>query len=356
MRKILILAPVIGVIIIIAAIIPNPPLDTFEGVSFQEIEGELRKLEPFTKRVERNIFFFDHKRALMDGFPEKIVMIRKEMVDRQNEMVRKFKAGQGSLFDPIDEKKYPRLAGYVKLSDEHYAELHKNRKREPGDLYLTADLGDTERSIKEMEPYVKYAQKDGVRIQVFDEKAARKNGEPAETILLIKEIVDHQNEMMREIKAGGTDVYAKVDPERYPRIYHWNRAASNFHNIRGKTRSDHHHPCGTKDHPVPNFSPPRKRYRSENPQKALLDMNFHRTASYACGEYGKNCSEKDFTRGRAYSGDYGYCDPPAFRDHGLIESENAFSVQYGEPNPEIHVYDWPYLSWPVYVRWWHENY
>ena len=85
-------------------------------------------------------------------------------------------------------------------------------------------------------------------------------------------------------------------------------------------------------------------------------MGFHHTTAYACGEYGKNCSETDFTRGKDYWGNYGHCDSPIFRDHGYIEGEGQYSIQCGEPNPEIHTYKWPYINWPIYVDWWHENY
>ncbi len=242
------------------------------------------------------------------------------------------------------------------IRDRYYTGYHKNKKKEPGDRYLTADLGDITRQVREMEPYVKYVEKGGVRLQVFDEKDARKNKEPDETILLVREIVAAQNEMMKKIKAGRTDVFGQVDAKKYPRIARWRKAATNFHNVRnGKVKSKYH-PCGTKDHPVPDFTPSRKYYTSRNPEKALLDSGFHRTAAYACGEYGKNCSDRDFTKDRDYEGSYGHCDSPIFRDHGYLEGEEEYSIQYGEPNPEIHTYKWPYISWAIYVNWWHETY
>jgi hypothetical protein len=434
----------------------------FKGASLAEVDSGIEKLEPYVKRIEKgeNIFHFDHKKALADGHPEKIVRLQKEMIDRQNEMIQRFKVGLGSVFEPVNAEKYPLFAEYVRISDEYYSELHENKRPKPGESYLTADLGNVERSLREMEPYVKYAGSEGVRMQTLDEKSAGKAGRSEGSILLMKEIVAYQNEMMRKIKAGKTDVFGPVDKEKYPRIYYSNKAASDFHGIEklkpgegyltadlgnverslremepyvkyagsggvrmqtldeksagkagrseesillgkeivayqnemmrkikaGKTgvfgpvdkekypriyysnkaASDFHkktgekgpeyHACGTKSRPVPHFSPSREYYESEDPERELLNAGFHHTPPYACGEYGKSCSKTDFTRGRDYSGDYGYCDSPAFRDHARIESGKTYSVQYGEPNPEIHSYSWPYPSWPVYVNWWHEKY
>ncbi len=464
MTKKIIFASLISVLIFAIAILNHKKPETnFNNRNFLEISGELKKLDIYAKQVKKgeNAVFFNYKKALRDGFPKEIVMLQKETFDCQNEMLEKFKVGLGNLFDPIDSKKYPRFAEYNKIENEYYTEYHKNKKREPSDRYLTMDLRDIERQTREMEPYVKYVKKDGVRLQVFDEKAARKDRKPDETILLVKEIVTCQNEMMKKIKAGRTDVFGQVDAKKYPRItkwhksatnYHkrkkreigdryltmdlrdierqtremepyvkyiekegvrlqvfdekaakkdrkpeetillvkeivayqnemmkkikagktnvfgqmdakkypriakWNEAATNFHNIRdGKIKSEYQ-PCGVKDHPVPDSSPAREYYTSENSQKALLDLGFHHTASYACGEYGKNCSDKDFTRGRDYYGDYGYCDSPIFRDHGYIGGEGEYSIQCGEPNPEIHNYEWPYITWPIYVDWWHAKY
>ena len=358
MKKISIFASLSFLIIFIIAIVfHKKPSDKFDSMSFPEIESELKKLEPYAKKVkEENIFFFDYKKALKDGFPEQVVMLQKEIIDRQNEMIQKFKIGKGSLFEPVDEKKYPRLAKYIEVFNKYYTELHKSENSGPGEMYSTMDLGDIERSITEMSGYVKQIEKDGVKIQVFDEEAARKNKEPEETISLIKEIVDFQNDMMMKIKAGKSGVFGPVDKKKYPRLYYWDKLASEFRNIRKGNIKSEHHPCGTKENPVPDFSPLRKYYKSENPEKSLLDMGFHHTSPYACGEYKKDCSKVDFTRGRDYSGPYGYCDSPIFRDQGIIESKDTFSIQYGEPNPEIHEYNWPYLFWPVYVNWWHENY
>ena len=160
------------------------------------------------------------------------------MIDCQNEMLQKFKVGIGNLFDPLDSKKYPRFARYNKIANEYYTGYHKNKKKEPGDRYLTADLGDITRQVREMEPYVKYVEKGGVRLQVFDEKDARKNKEPDETILLVKEIIAAQNEMMKKIKAGRSDVFGQVDAKKYPRIARWHKAATNFHKRKKRGTGD----------------------------------------------------------------------------------------------------------------------
>ncbi|MEA3306422.1 MAG: hypothetical protein U9Q34_01390 [Elusimicrobiota bacterium] len=357
-KKIIFAGLILSVIFAVVILTHKKPESNFNKLNFSKTKGELEKLETYIRRVKKdeNTFYFDYKKALNDGFSEEIVILQREMINHQNEMLEKFKVGLGNLFDPIDSKKYPRFAEYNRLKSKYYTEYHKNKKREIGDRYLTMDLGDIERQVREMEPYVKYVVKDGVRLQVFDDKAALKNKKPKETIMLIKEIVAAQNEMMKKIKAGRTDVFGKVDIKKYPRIAKWHKAATNFHNIReGKMKSEYH-ACGTEDYPVPDYTPLREYSTSKNPEKTLLDLGFHHTAAYACGEYGKSCSDKDFTKGRGYRGDYGYCDSPIFRNHGYIEGEGQYSIQYGEPNPEIYTYEWPYMSWPIYVNEWHEKY
>lgn len=116
-------------------------------------------------------------------------------------------------------------------------------------------------------------------------------------------------------------------------------------------------PCGNKDYPVPNYTPswlPFSGY--PNPGQTLINWGFHKTAGYACGQDPLVTCDYDYTRGRSYSGPYGVCSSPRFRDQGIVVSSTSFNIQYGEPNPEILSYSWPYWNWGVYVQWWHNNY
>jgi len=38
----------------------------------------------------------------------------------------------------------------------------------------------------------------------------------------------------------------------------------------------------------------------------------------------------------------------------IADGSSYFSIQYGEPNPEIHSYSWPYWYWGAYCFWWHQ--
>jgi len=113
-------------------------------------------------------------------------------------------------------------------------------------------------------------------------------------------------------------------------------------------------PCGDWTHPVPNYTPARTDYTSSTPETTLIGLGFHHTEPYACG-YG-NCSTTEFTRGRSYTGPYGTCRAPRFRDQGRITGTTTYDIQSGEPNSEILSYRWPYWNWGSYVQWWHNNY
>lgn len=112
--------------------------------------------------------------------------------------------------------------------------------------------------------------------------------------------------------------------------------------------------CGDKKHPVPSKSPTRHKKKSSNPHSALKKAGFHKTAGYACGARGYTCAN-DYTQGRGMSTKYGYCKSPRFRNQGYVTGKKSYWIQYGEPNPEIHKYTWPYLTWGAYVKWWHDK-
>lgn len=110
-------------------------------------------------------------------------------------------------------------------------------------------------------------------------------------------------------------------------------------------------PCGDWDHPVPAKAPPHVNY---GPSPSFESMGFHKTAGYACGANTEYRCATDYTRARDYNGPYGHCDSPRFRDQGQVVSGGKW-IQFGEPNPEISSYVWPYWNWGAYVKWWHDN-
>ena len=60
-------------------------------------------------------------------------------------------------------------------------------------------------------------------------------------------------------------------------------------------------------------------------------------------------------------GPYGHCWSPCFRDQGrTADGSPYFTIQYGEPNPEVYKGSWPgwwpYWYWDRYVFWWHLTY
>ena len=113
--------------------------------------------------------------------------------------------------------------------------------------------------------------------------------------------------------------------------------------------------CGNYYRPIPNYRPERFPYPSSNPRQALINYGFHQTEGYACGQDPLSTCQNDYTRDRSYTGSFGTCDSPLFRDHGLALSGN-YSIQFAEPSPEVFGKTWPYAGWIAYVRWWHERY
>lgn len=79
----------------------------------------------------------------------------------------------------------------------------------------------------------------------------------------------------------------------------------------------------------------------------LWDHGYHETAPYAAYE-----TDIDWTK-CVYA--YG-CGGCAFRSQALIRpryGDWSLEIQRPEPNPEIHGYIWPNISWGEYVHWWH---
>lgn len=203
------------------------------------------------------------------------------------------------------------------------------------------------KSLKQLERFVTH--KNGSRLQILNSKAARSAGISNNIVALAEEMVMYQNELILSAK----DIrFASVSVDSYPKVKAFmNGATAHAHNPNGTNAVIQAvNSCGDWGTPIPNKNPGWGYSSSSNPVQALRNLGFHNTAGYACG-YG-NCATSDFTRGRSYSSQYGLCSYPRFRDQGRTEG-NAFKIQYGEPNPEVLAYSWPYWNWGAYVAWWH---
>lgn len=223
-----------------------------------------------------------------------------------------------------------------------------------------SDIGEITQALANLEPYVHYVVEVDIHSQTFDAVSALEDGFAEEIVLLAEEMVAYQNALTRAMAVSDIEDVTQIplSKKQYPRLNKFLEAASK--QLKSKdgfspTGSiDSAIPCGDWCHPVPNYTPSWVSFSSSDPHNALHVLGFHHTAEYACG-YG-NCSTHDFTRGRSYTGPYGTCSSPRFRDHGRIWTSTTFGIQYGEPNPEILSYSWPYWNWGSYVQWWHNTY
>ena len=230
---------------------------------------------------------------------------------------------------------------------------------------LGSDLDQINQELMALEPYVHFAS-DGTSI--FDARLARRDGFSEDIVLLAEEIVAFQNEIAEIAAASGVDDVERISVslEKYPGLKQLFELASQRAKLRTSRQPEVReeasaaastrqvNPCGDWDHPVPNYNSNWNPYSSSNPEQTLLNWGFHHTAWYACGQLPPYDCPNDFTRGRGYNGPYGYCSSPRFHDHGRIWSSTMFGIQYGEPNPEIFSYSWPYWNWGAYCFWWHQ--
>ena len=213
---------------------------------------------------------------------------------------------------------------------------------------------------------------DGYRVQVLDVDGALAAGIDQDTVNLASETVSYQNEIIsRAFTSKTTGIpQSAVELHDYPRVEALHDMATEDKRRRqdGQTApagsanigpftigatvafASDPHPCGNYDYPVPDSSPTRHYFTGDG-ETFFDDAGYHETAGYASGY-----NDADYTRGRSYVGDYGTCSSPRFRDHGLVHSETSYSIQWGEPNPEVLSYWWPYWNWGAYVEWWHDNY
>lgn len=226
-----------------------------------------------------------------------------------------------------------------------------------------SDIDQITEQLSKLEPYIQYVSRED-KFQVFDAEAALEDGFSKEVVLLAQEMVAYQNELAKAAASKGVEdiTQLNVTTEEYPRLTKFFQLASQQVEARKapgavSPMQQNCPACGNWDCPVPDYSPPRYGYSSSDPEQTLLNWGFHHTANYACGGgYSPGSCAEDYTRGRDYYGPYGHCSGIRFRDHGRVTGSTSFNIQYGEPNPEVFSYWWPYWNWGAYVRWWHSNF
>jgi len=230
-----------------------------------------------------------------------------------------------------------------------------------------SELAVINEGLKDLTPYVTGAPGE----QSCDSAAALDAGLDPAVVALGVEIVASQNEFMT---SGQTDVTGWQSKKAHPAIDHLNdvatAAAAGGTEVIGGAEAQVApsggvvvqsvpgvSPCGEYAHPIPSFTPTRV---SQSPgysiESFFRNLGFHETLGYACGSTTYKCAS-DWTRGRSYfTTTYGTCSSPRFRDQGYETGTPTGWIQYGEPNPEVTTYTWPYWNWGSYVRWWHSNY
>lgn len=204
--------------------------------------------------------------------------------------------------------------------------------------------------------------------QRLDSPEARKAGLDQYLVKLAGEIVAAQNEMVQTATRDPLAATRPLDSSKYPEIAALHRAAST--ELKSRTAGESSvaaaragelslaaagHECGDYEHPLPYYAPARNNIEVYNVRNHLTsNVRFHQTQGYACGASTYNCAD-DYTRGRDYYSNQGtgYCSSPRFRDQAVVTGYSTAWIQYGEPNPEIHSYLWPYWNYGNYVQWWH---
>lgn len=218
------------------------------------------------------------------------------------------------------------------------------------------DLEGLDRLLEDLEPFVERGGGGELRL---DREAARRAGHPAGLVALADELLRYQSRLRTTAGNGppglvGFPLLAALvagPGQRALAQLREERPAPPDRTLTVRTV----HPCGTREHPVPDHDPPPVPEGTyPDPHAELRRRGFHRTAPYACDPSERDCAD-DYTRPRGYEGPHGHCPAPAFRDHARVDGR-AITIQYGEPNPEVHAYEWPYPTWPLYVAWWHGRY
>ena len=235
------------------------------------------------------------------------------------------------------------------------------------------------------EQHMSVSEASGYPVFTFDEASAQTAGVSQSGIALLNDVTAFQNKWLLRAynsKTFGTP-FEKVDLSDYPAADKFAKEAKkNADNSttegNGQPRSGSSsigfpyfyegavafaesspHRCGNMDHPLPNFRPPEHYGTAQDAYVYLHNQGYHITATYvrAVDRAGPN----DHTKARGYVSVLGTCPSPLFRNHAVVidGGRTRYWIQYGEPNPEVlaaGIFRWPYLTWPYYVAWWHDEF
>ncbi len=264
------------------------------------------------------------------------------------------------------------------------------------------DPGQIDAQLMDLEPYMQYGEKDGQWSQTFDAAAAQQAGFDKSMIQLAQQMVAYQNALAQAAFTTGIEDVTQLDVslEQFPAVKAFMAAMTELRaaqsedlQLQAQLQEDGtpqdgagaalpnlfplpplpppptlYHKCGAWSNPIPNHTPPRDHFPVPwpwTPAQWLIGLGYHKTAYYACNFNDANCAT-DYTQSRSYNN----CPVPScFRNHGKSNGNyfwvpipggkawrQGYSVQFGEPNPEIHQYLWPYWDWGAYVWWWHTTY
>lgn len=206
--------------------------------------------------------------------------------------------------------------------------------------------------------------------QVLDQSGALRGGIDRGIVALGAEVVAAQNQLVAQARAGVAADAARVSHEAYPRLAGLHQVATEAALLRaanGRSALDAAaagdvsiaatSACGTYDYPIPAYTPTRYNISGRGHIETYFsNQGFHPTDRYACGESGVGQCSSDWTRSRSFASALGTCAAPRFRNQGFETGTITGWAQYGEPNPEILGYAWPYWNWGNYVQWWHDTY
>lgn len=204
-----------------------------------------------------------------------------------------------------------------------------------------------------LEPYVTVEPDHTVTLDV---EAARNAGFSEEVLQLAQEMADAQNEAVERLLSK-KDESLTIDVAGRENLEHFLGLAQEANDALARgylppAKAGSTNACGTFDNPVPKVAGPRYsqglfKTRADAAAK-LVGLGFHSTAWYV--------NTPDYTRGRSYVSTWGTCSSPRFRDQGTINTNGSkyeAKIQYGECNPEVFSYSWPYWNWGAYCAWWH---
>lgn len=208
---------------------------------------------------------------------------------------------------------------------------------------------------------------------VFDSTSAKRSGVSPLALKLAEETTAFTNELIRAAAqnaaaSGNANANTislegvEVDISKYPTLAAYNAMLGQRRvSIGTLALSTAQSICGSKEKPVPNYA---ARWYSKGPfntqnaaETQLKNWGYFRAWWIPGG---------DWTRHQTYQ--QWICKTNNYRDHAgspyrsgsywYFNEQNYTGSVPGEPNPVMSAYpgNWPYLTWPEYVRWWHARY